>query len=113
MLNYQMFYDLIILNNDEFNLDKKINKYKSINTDDIIETAKQIFKIENLSIVILGSCKNITKKEIRQITRTIHIQKHNVHNTQRRQQQQQTNKHNKTHNNNNHHTTAQQKTKNK
>ena len=48
-------------------IEEKINGFSKITSNDLIEEAKRIFKVSNLSILIVGDTRKITKKKINDI----------------------------------------------
>lgn len=65
-LNYQIVNNIITLNR-EFSLENEVEKFSKIYAEQLAESANYVFKKQNLSIVIMGDCKNLNKKDIENI----------------------------------------------
>lgn len=66
-LNEELGWKAFTMEKISFSIEEKIERYKKINQQTLMDFAKKIFLSENASVIILGQTSNITKNEIKSI----------------------------------------------
>ncbi len=70
-LNFTFSYDNHIMGLGYSTVDDRIKAYQSITSDKLRSAAKEIFKVENLTLTIKGNAKTIDKKRLSEIIRRL------------------------------------------
>ncbi len=70
-LNFTFSYDNHIMGLGYSTVDDRIKAYQSITSDELRSAAKEIFKVENLTLTIKGNAKTIDKKRLSEIIRRL------------------------------------------